>query len=218
MINLVKSGSWAAFYMATAYVVGIILFIFVLDYPHIVDPSQKIALLIKMPNVVYLTNLLMYVFFGIALIVFTLAINERLKHFGNNIIKMASVLGFVWATVLFGSGMISNAGIETAITLSKRDMEQAANYWAGIETVANGLSCVNGEILGGIFTLLISIVCLRIKGFSKMLTYLGILVGTIGVVSIVPGLKDLTGIFGITQIIWFVWFGLILQSKNDEKA
>jgi len=46
MNNLQKIGGIAALYLAAAYLVGIVLFLFVLDYPNIVDPAQKVALLV----------------------------------------------------------------------------------------------------------------------------------------------------------------------------
>ena len=77
--NFQKMGGIAALYMAVAYLVGIVLFLFVLDYPSIVDPAQKVALLVEKQMVIYSTNLIMYVIFGVFLIVLALALYERLK-------------------------------------------------------------------------------------------------------------------------------------------
>ena len=57
MNNLQKIGGIAALYLAAAYLVGIVLFLFVLDYPNIVDPAQKVALLVDKQTVIYSTNL-----------------------------------------------------------------------------------------------------------------------------------------------------------------
>lgn len=46
MKNLQKSGGLAALYLAVAYLVGLVLFIVVLDYANIVDPAQKVALVV----------------------------------------------------------------------------------------------------------------------------------------------------------------------------
>ena len=42
-----KSGAFAAFYLTAAYLIGIVLFLIVLDYPSITDPTQKVALLVE---------------------------------------------------------------------------------------------------------------------------------------------------------------------------
>jgi len=90
--------------------------------------------------------------------------------------------------------------------------------WQGIESVANGLGNLNGEILGGLLTLLVSLAALRAGGLPKGLNILGLLVGAVGIISILPGLADLAGVFGLSQIIWFVWLGIILLRNNPSRA
>jgi hypothetical protein len=56
-----------------------VVFITVLDYPSITDPAQKVTLLVEKPMVIFSTNLLLYVFFGVFLIILSLALHDRLK-------------------------------------------------------------------------------------------------------------------------------------------
>ena len=84
--------------------------------------------------------------------------------------------------------------------------------------MANGIGNGNGEILGGLWTLLISWAALRAGGLPKVLNYLGLLVGMVGILSLFPGLTDLTGLFGISQLIWFVWLGIVLLRSNASMA
>jgi hypothetical protein len=85
--------------------------------------------------------------------------------------------------------------------------------------VANGLGNGNGEILGGLWTLLISLAALRAGGLPKVLNILGLLVGAVGIISIIPGLTDLlTGVFGVSQIIWFIWLGIVLLISNKGRT
>jgi hypothetical protein len=214
MKNLQKFGGFAALYMAAAYLIGIVIFLAVLDYPSITDPVQKVALLVKMQMVIFSTNLLMYVFFGVFLIVLSLALYDRLKSDAPAIMQVATVIGVIWAGSLIASGMISNAGIAPVVALYVKDPEQAALTWQGIETVASGLGNGNGEILGGLLTLLVSLAALRAGGLPKGLNILGLLVGAVGFISLLPGLTDLTGVFGLSQIIWFVWLGIVLLRSN----
>src|SRR3972149_7035437 len=79
MKTLQKFGGFAALYMAVAHLIGIVIFLVILDYPSITDPAQKVALNVDKQMVVFSTNLLMYVFFGFALIVLSLALYDRLK-------------------------------------------------------------------------------------------------------------------------------------------
>jgi len=210
MKNLQKMGGIAALYMAVAYLVGIVLFLFVLDYPSIVDPAQKVALLVEKQMVIYSTNLIMYVIFGVFLIVLALALYERLKASAPAIMQVATAIGIIWAGSLIASGMVSNAGIAPVVALYAKDPAQAALTWQGFEVVASGLGNGNGEILGGLMTLLVSWAALRTGKLSKFLNYLGVVVGLVGIVSTIPGLSDLAGLFGMGQIIWFVWLAIIM--------
>ena len=217
MKSFQKLGGFSAFYLAIAYLVGIVIFLFVLDYPSIVEPSQKMDLLVKHQNLIYITNILMYVVFGFFLVVLVLSLYARLKDRSPVIMQIAAAIGIIWAGTLIGSGMVANSGIAPAIALFQDNPVQATAYWLGIESVANGLSGANGEILGGLMTLLISFAGIRGGGLPKILNYLGILVGAVGIVSTVPALKDLTGIFGMSQIIWFIWLGINLLKNNKKQ-
>ena len=218
MNSLQKMGGIAALYMATAYVVGIILFLFVLDYPNIVDPAQKVALLVDKQLTIYAMNLILYVIFGVFLIVLVLALYERLKVGAPAMMQMAAVIGIIWAGSLIASGMVSNAGIAPVIALYTKDPAQAALTWLGFEVVAEGLGNGNGEILGGLMTLLISWAALNTGGLPKFLNYLGVVVGLAGIISTIPGLSDLTGMFGMSQIVWFVWLAIIMLRPNPNAA
>jgi hypothetical protein len=218
MKTLQKFGGFAALYLAVAYLIGMVLFLVVLKYPSITDPAQKVALLVEKQMVIFSTNLLMYVFFGVFLIVLALALYERLKSGAAAMMQAATAIGIIWAGSLIASGMVANAGIAPTVALYAKDPAQAALTWQGIETVAIGLGNGNGEILGGLWTLLVSLAALRAGGLSKGLNMLGLLAGAVGILSIIPGLTDLTGIFGLSQMIWFAWLGIVLLRGNPGKA
>jgi len=218
MKTLQKFGGFAALYLAIAYLIGIVLFLVVLDYPSITDPAQKVALLIEKQMVIFSTNLLMYVFFGVFLIVLSLALYDRLKSGAPAIMQVATAIGIIWAGSLIASGMVSNAGIAPVVALYAKDPAQAALTWQGIESVASGLGNGNGEILGGLSTLLVSLAALRTGGLPKGLNILGLLVGAVGIITILPGLTDLVGVFGLSHIIWFVWLGIVLLRSNPGQV
>lgn len=216
MKNLQKLGGFAALYLAAAYLTGIVLFLFVLDYPSITEPAQKVALLVDKQMVIYITNMLMYVIFGIVLVVLTLALYERLNSASPALIRTATAIGIIWAGALIASGMVANAGIAPVVALYGKDPAQAALTWLAIESVADGLGGANGEILGGLFTLFVSWAALQVGGLPKGLGYLGILVGAVGIISIVPGLGDLPALFGMSQILWFIWLGIVLLRQSSS--
>ncbi len=218
MKTLQKYGGFAALYLAAAYLIGMAIFLVVLDYPSITDPVQKVALLVEMQAVTFATNLLMYVFFGVVLIVLALALHDRLRAGAPALMQVATALAIIWAGSLIASGMVANAGIAPAIALYAKDPAQAALAWRGIEAVASGLGNGNGEILGGLWALLVSLAALRMGGLTKGLNIVGLLAGAAGIVSLLPPLTDtLTGVFGLAQIGWFVWLGIVLLRSNTGK-
>jgi hypothetical protein len=218
MKNLQKMGGIAALYLAVAYLIGMIIFLVVLDYPSITDPAQKVALLVKMQMVTFSTNLLMYVFFGVFLIVLSLALYDRCKSGAPAIMQVATALGIIWAGSLIASGMVSNAGIAPVVALYTQDPARAALAWMEIETMASGLGNGNGEILGGLWALLVSWAAWRAGGLPKGLNILGLLVGAVGIASLLPGLTALTGIFGIGQLVWYVGLGIVLLRGEPSLA
>jgi hypothetical protein len=219
MKTLQKSGGIAALYMAISHLSGIVIFLAILDYLSLTDPAQKVALNVEKQAVVFSTNLLMYVFFGFALVVLSLVLYDQLKYGAPALMQVATAIGIIWAGSLIASGMVANAGLATIVPLYAQDPAQAALTWQGIETVADGLGNANGEILGGLWTLLVSLAALRAGGLPKGLNILGLLVGAVGILSLVPGLTEaMVGIFGLGQIIWFVWLGIVLLRSNPLAA
>lgn len=219
MKTLQKIGGFSALYMAAAYLIGIVLFLVVLDYSSVTEPAQKVALNVDNQVVIFSTNLLMYVFFGLCLIILSLALYERLKSGAPAIMQAATAIGIIWAGSLIASGMVANAGLATIVPLYAQDPAQAALTWQGIEAVAHGLGNANGEILGGPLTLLVSLAGLRAGGLPRGLNMLGLLVGAVGIISIIPGLTEMmVGMFGLSQIIWFIWLGIVLLRSNPSPA
>ncbi len=219
MKALQKFGGFAALYMALAHLSGLIIFIVILDYISITDLAQKVAVNVANQAVVFSTNLLMYVFFGFFLIVFSLALYDRLKTGAPALMQVATAIGIIWSGSLIASGMVANAALTSVVALNATDPTQAALTWQGIEPAISGLGSANGEILGGLMTLLISVAALRTGGLPRGLNILGLVVGTVGIISLVPALTGtLAPVFGLGQIIWFIWMGIVLLRRNVGKA
>jgi len=218
MKTLQKFGGFAALYMALAHLTGLVIFIVILDYISITDLAQKVAVNVNNQAVVFSTNLLMYVFFGFFLIIFALALYNRLKAGAPALIQVAAAIGIIWAGSLIASGMVANAALTSVVTLNATDPAQAALTWQGIEPVIDGLGNANGEILGGLMTLLVSLAALRAGQLPRGLNILGLVVGTVGIISLVPMLTGTLGpVFGLGQIIWFIWMGTALLRSNVGK-
>jgi len=218
MNNLQKLGGLAALYEAIAYIAGMVFFIGVVNYIAVEDPIQKVALLVDNQGMMTLINLIIYVVFGIALVVLSLALHDRLRQGSPAIAQAATAFGLIWATVVIASGMIFNIGMGVVTELYSTDPAQAATVWLAIHAVFNGIGG-GVEVLGGLWTLLVSWAALRTGSFSKALNGLGTVVGLAGIATIVPAFGEIGGIvFGLGQIVWFAWLGIVMLRSQSASV
>ncbi|HSG15990.1 MAG TPA: DUF4386 family protein [Anaerolineae bacterium] len=218
MKNLQKMGGIAALYAGAAYVVGMVGFLLVVDVSSVVDPVQRVALMGDNLAFLYIMYLIIYVVWGVFMIVLALALYERLKAGSPALAQTATVIGLIWAAVIIVAGMIHNVGMGNVVDLYDTDSTLAATVWLAIDSVFEGLGGSN-EVLGGIWVLLISWAALRAGEFPKALNYLGLAIGVAGIVSVVPALAEyFIYIFALGQIVWFIWLGIVLLRSSESVA
>lgn len=213
-----KVGGLAALYLAAAFVAAMPYFLVFVKYQSAVDPAEKVALLVGNHNSMQAMHLITYVIFGIVLAVLALALHERLRDGAPTLTQAATAVGLIWAVVLVASGMIFNAGMAAVVGLHATSPVQAVSAWQAIEPVTEGLGGSGGELLGGLWVLLVSVAALRTGGLPKVLNWFGVAIGTAGVLSVVPVLKDLAYGFGLLQIVWFVWLGIVMLRTTSRPA
>ncbi len=216
MFNLQKAGGIAALLEALAYGVGFVLMGTILNpgnteaWSH----AQKLSFVLERKALFQLWTLFIYVFFGVVLVVLTVALHERLKTKSVGLMQLATPFGLIWAGLVIASGMVASVGLEAVATLHSKDVAQAASAWVVIGAVQNGLGG-GVEIVGGIWVLLISAASFQSRALPRTLGYLGILVGVAGVLTVVPPLGELGAVFGLGQILWFAWIGSFMLRRSD---
>jgi len=213
-----KVGGLAALYLAAAFVVAMPFFLVFVKYPNVVDPVEKVALLVRNQGSMQVMYLITYVIFGIVLAVLALALHARLKDEAPTLAQAATAVGLIWAVVLVASGLIFNAGVAAVVELHAANPAQAVSAWQAIEPVAQGLGGSGGELLGGLWVLLVSVAALRTGRLSKALNWLGVAIGAAGLLSVVPALNDVAYGFGLLVIVWFAWLGVVMLRKPSRAA
>ena len=211
--DLQASGGVAALYLAAAYVAGIAYFLVGIDYPSVVDPLDKIALFARHLTGLQLTYLAIYVVFGFVLMVLAWALHGRLRDAAPTTMRLATSVALVWAGLLVAGGMVTNVAMETVVALHAADPSQAVTVWLATETITSGMTGGNGEVLGGLWTLLVSLAAWRGRSFPVPLIVVGMIAGAAGLVSALPGLAGLVAVFGLTQLVWFVGLGVVLLRR-----
>ena len=214
--DLQKLGGIAALIEAALYVTGFGLFLTILDPSSYEGHVQKVTFLADKQVALYIANLLIYVVFGVVLVVLTLALHARLKDGSPAIMQTATAFGLIWAGLVIASGMIANIGNSTVVELSSENQDQAVMLWLALATVQEALGGGN-EIVGGLWVLLLSWAALRTNKLPKALNYLGVLVGLAGILTVAPNFDVLMDVFGLGQIVWFAWLGTVML-REDRNA
>jgi hypothetical protein len=211
-----KAGGIAALYIAIAYLAAIPYFVFLVNYPGLVDPIQKVISLRDNYASMYWMHVVSFEFVALALIVVTLAIHQRLKGYVPSTAQFATVVGLIRAGLMLASVMIFNYGMGAVVRLYATAPTQAVSTWQVIEPVALALGGTGGELLGGVWFLLLSAVALRTKVLPSALNRLGLGIGAAGVLSLAPALSELEAVFGLLQIVWFLWLGIVMLRALDK--
>jgi hypothetical protein len=158
------------------------------------------------------------VFYGLALGVLSFAFYDRLAGRAPAMMRAATAMGLLWSVALVTSGMVWNYGMTTVVTLAKTSPTQAQMVWQSIEPVSEALGGAGGEILGGMWILLLSVVALRSGALPKFLGWFGAIIGVAGLASVVPPLHDAAIVFGLALIAWFIWVGVVLLKTKATEA
>jgi len=218
MNKLQKLGGLSALAAAATFVIGFALYFTLLipaRYGSLkVDAVKHAAFLVEHRDTMVAWNLVIYVAFGVLLVVLALALYERLKAGAPDLMRTATAFGLIWATLVIASGMIANIGTGVIVELYGKDPAQAALVWLSMAFVVNGLGGGN-EIVGGLWLLLVSLAGRKTKGLPTSLAWFGIAISMAGLLTTVPPLKELGSVFGIGLIAWFVWAGIVLLRSRS---
>ena len=204
-----RAGGVAATYLAVALLGAIPYFLLVVDYPGATTAAAKVALVVDHYPSMYAVYLASYVLFGLAVAVLALALHDRLGR-GSFTVRVATTVGLLWSFALVTCGMVFTYGMTTVVELHEDHPAQAVRTWRAVESVAMALGGAGGELLGGTWVLLLSLVALRTAALPRTVGWLGAVIGVVGLASVVPPLQDATVAFGLLQIVWFLGVGLTL--------
>ncbi len=204
----------SAILLGLIYIAAFVYFGAFFSYPVSGTPEEKMRFLSDHQLQVSVVYFSIYVLFGVFLAIVVVGVHETLKKASPPMAALASIFGVVWVGLVIASGMIFNIGLDQSIRLLDESLDTAFSLWRTVSVVADSLGGGN-EIVGGVWVLLVSLVALKALVLSRMLNYLGCLVGIAGIATIYPD-EVFTEVFGLSQIIWFIWLGLVLLRSDSE--
>ena len=220
MKNLQKMGGIAALIDAATYLVsmGLLLTLLAPMGNTELDFGQFMAFFMDNQTIVFIWHLLMYMVNGVFLVILALALYDRLKAGSPAMAQVATVLGLIWAVMVFASGFITIYGLEVIANLYGKDPAQAATLKLVLDTVTLGLDH-SDRFLGCLWVLFVSWSALRSGALPKPLNYLGLVIGVPGIIStLFPALNELAYAFGLGIIVWWLWLGIVLLRSNPGKT
>ncbi len=215
MTNLQKMGGITALIHSAAYLVGIALYLTALSPILDAAPNQYVVMLANYQSLLYVWIFIAYLVAGFCLVVVAQALQERLKSGSPTMMQTATILGFIWAGLIIGSGNLMLHGFGQVADIYGTNPAQAETVWITLKVVENGIVSAN-ELIGGVWVLLLSWVALRGGLLNKPLNIFGLVIGAAGIISVVPALAEAgTMIFGLSMIVWFAWVGVIMLRSGS---
>jgi len=213
-----RAGAVGALIAAATFVFGIALFVTTLsDYTEgDPSPAESVEFLVGHQSTLFVWYFVIFLVFGLAIIPLARVLHHRLADANPQLADIGAVFAYIWAGLMFATGMVSNIGITAVVDLEETDPGAAEALWSSIATVTDGLGGGN-ELVGGMWILLVSLAAWGTGRLPTGLNVLGIVSAVAGLVTLVPGLSDVGMIFGLGSIAWFAWTGIALfRTPNHE--
>ena len=109
-----RAGGIAALIEALAFIIGFALFLTRIDSENYggdgSDPIANAQFLADNEILMYAWNMVIYVVFGIALVVLSLALLDRLNMGNAGTVQVATAFGLIWSGLVIATGMVANIG------------------------------------------------------------------------------------------------------------
>ncbi len=212
-----RAGGIGALVAAATFIFGIALFATTfVDYTSgDPTPAESVAFLGDHETAFFVWYLVIFLVFGAAIIPLARTLHQRLRPTSPLLADIGVVFAYIWAGLMFATGMISNIAITAVGDLADTDPEQAEAIWSSLAAVTNGLGGGN-ELVGGMWVLLVSLAAWATNALPKSLNVLGIISAASGLITVIPGLEDVGIVFGLGLIVWFAWVGIVLLRRQES--
>ncbi len=210
-----RAGAIGGLIAAATFIFGIALFVTSLsDYTEgDATVAESVDFLVSHQTTLFAWYFVIFLVFGVAIIPLARSLRERLVDVSPELADIGAVFAYIWAGLMFATGMTSNIGIAAVADLNETDPAAAEALWSSIATVTDGLGGGN-ELVGGVWILLVSLAAWSTKRLPRGLNVLGIISASAGLITLVPGLSDVGMIFGLGSIAWFAWAGIVLLRRT----
>ncbi len=206
-----RAGAIGGLVAAAAFIFGIALMVTSLsDYATgDLTNAESVTFMLDHQGTFYLWYLVIFLVFGVAIMPLARSLHRRLVDIRPELADLGAVFAYIWAGLMFATGMTSNIGMAAIADLDETDPGAAEALYSSWATVTDGLGGGN-ELVGGMWILLVSLAAWGTGRLPTGLNVLGIVSAVTGLITLVPGLNDVGIVFGLGSIAWFAWAGVVL--------
>jgi hypothetical protein len=216
MKNLQKAGGVTAIIAAATYLFAMGLVVSMLKpmADTTLGFNEYMAFLMANKVLVFIWHFSMYLVNGFCLTVLVLALYERLKNSSPRLAKIGSAIGLIWTAFVFLSGMITNYGTESLITLYGKNQGQAESLKNALDTITIGIDS-SDKFLGCLWVGLVSLAAFTNRVFPKAFNVFGLAISAVGLIgTMIPPLVSISYVFGIGAIAWWLAVGIYMLRKR----
>ena len=205
-----KVGGYAALIQGLAFIaLGVIIVGF--EIPQGLgpgaDPAKWIAVAAVSPTPFLIAYLLLVVL-AITIVLFTVALRERMQDGAPNRMRLAVLAVSIASALFIANGVIGFTGFPPIVALA--DTAAAATAFRAFSAVVDGL-LLAAIFAAGLTLLLIGWAALSTRGLPAPLSYFLILAGVVAVLSFVSPILSFIG--PVLNIFWSLWLGYVLLAK-----
>lgn len=207
-------GICASFICASSFTLGLCLILVIApDFNN--GPDERLYTLSQYSGLMQLWYFLVYVVFGISLLVLSISLLENENKDHSALQQITMLMSYLWSCYIFASGFIAILSIEFLFSNHFDLGTSVIELWRDIYAIQIGLG-EGSEWVGAIWVVLVNTCLLKEKRLGKKLVCFGYIISVFGFATFIPALKELGAIFGLLQIIWFIIAGmLLLHEKRD---
>lgn len=211
-MTLTRAGAFSAFICSATYIFGFaLLALFIAPagvMPGETEIASYVSFLIENQTLMSLWYLVIYVLNAVFLAILVVALAQVVHPIAPGLSQVTKAFGLIWATLVFGAGMLVNVGIAEVVALFDSDPDEAVRLWRIVEVIENGIGGGN-EIAGAVWALSLATAAYVSGAFSKAWIGFSVVVGFAGLSTVFAAASDIGGaVFGLGYIAWFVWTGL----------
>lgn len=176
------------------------------------EGSDYIAFLADNQSFMRVFDIIIYLVFGVGIILLSIALNERLKTGSSSLAQTVTIFGLIYAVLVIVVGTLSISSVTTVTKLYSDNPVQAATVWLILDSVGKGLGGGGGEtMISGLWILFLSSVAFQAREFPRMLNYFGLMVGVSGIFSVFfPQILGISVFYGLGLISWLAWLGIVM--------